>query len=115
MLTKICRIRGEDSGQEEHSGTLSTIRRTVPCAGVSPQAGLPSPALMLIVPVDGLDTKVKQVLQPVGQTAKSSRMENRTFCRSQESCRKFLAKISLIRHLRIRRRSLNALSYTEPT
>jgi len=85
MLTKMCLIR-EDSGQEVQRGTDCITKRTVAFAVVSLQARFASPAPKTIVPEDGLEMKMKQLLlQPLGQTAKSRRMGNRTFRKRQQN------------------------------
>ena len=57
-----------DVEQELHVDTVCVSTRTVPFAVVSMQAGLASPALMLMLPVGGFEVKLKHVLlQPVSE------------------------------------------------
>src|SRR6266849_7262840 len=112
ILTKMCWIR-PDSEQELHIGTVCTVKRTAPLV-VSVHVGLGSLALMPIVPVGGLEVKVKHVLlQPVSQTANSSAARNARFQQLRESDRVFSAKVSPIRHLRIGGSSLKRILYPE--
>src|SRR6266849_6950977 len=99
ILTKMCWIR-PDSEQELHIGIVCTAKRTAPLV-VSVHVGLGSLALMPIVPVGGLEVKVKHVLlQPVSQTANNNAAGNAKLQQLRQRERVFSAKITPIRHPR---------------
>jgi hypothetical protein len=86
-------------------GTVRATTRTVPFAFVSMQAGLGLPALTLIVPVGGLETKTKHVLlQPVSEIPDKG--ENSSNVQTYlHRARLFFISCSAIRHLRTSRNS----------
>jgi hypothetical protein len=69
-----------DVEQELHVDTVCVRTRTAPFAVVSVQAGLASPALMLMVPVGGFEVKRKHVLlQPVSEIPNKGTASRRNF------------------------------------
>ena len=69
-----------DVEQELHVDTVCIRMRTAPFAVVSMQAGLGSPALMLMVPVGGFEVKMKHVLlQPVSEIPNTDTASRRNF------------------------------------